>query len=203
MTGAATCRPQEQRGAPMPAPPRPGTACMLCAILAFEKAEQRDHFRGLLAEQRDLGNELMAGLGVYLAARHADRGRRQRAAEPLYDYNAECDVLGAMLRGPCAMPPELFAAPMHFELATAISTGQLTPELMLPEMRGYRRGLMRRRCTPERLAQAFDELVTMTRRRRALEATVNALRALHRPDGMATARAELRRALGLLWRPAE
>lgn len=180
---------------------------MMCAILSYEKArqrdEQREHFRSLLAYQRRLCKDLAAGLGIYLAARRSERIRRERALDPPLDYQAERDVLGAMLRGAVALPAELFAAPTHHALATAIATGQLTDELMLPEMRGYRRGLMRRRCSPERLAEAFDALVALALRRRALDATLNALRALHRPDGLPAARAELRRALGSLWRPVE
>ncbi|WP_437731280.1 hypothetical protein [Sorangium sp. So ce1335] len=190
MTSAATYQPPRQYLAPRQAPARPAPRCERCVYL-----------KGLLTEQRRALHELTAGLAVFLAARNAARIRRRRAAEPLYDYEAEADVLGAMLRGACPLPPALFAAPWHHELALAVATGELAPELMLPEMRGYRRGLMLRTCTPERLDVAMDELVALARCRRALRAAEAAVRALRRPGGRDAAREELRRALALLEQP--
>ncbi|WP_438014899.1 hypothetical protein WMF18_28930 [Sorangium sp. So ce315] len=190
MTGAATHHPPRQRFAPRQPPARSGQTCPGCA-----------HLKGLLAEQRQGTRELTAGLAVFLAARSAERARRRRAAEPLYDYEAEADVLGVMLRGACPLSPALFAAPTHHALATAVATGELAPELLTPEMRGYRRGLMLRRCTPERLAEAMDDLVEAARCRRALRAAEEAVRALRRPGGVGAAREELRRALALLETP--
>jgi hypothetical protein len=142
--------------------------------------------------------ELAAGLALVLAARQVDRVRWRRDAEPLYDYEAEADVLGPMLRGACPLPPALFAAPWHFEIAQAIATGELGDAHMTPEMRGYRRGLIGRECTPERLDEAMAELVALARCRRALDAAVNGLKSLRQPGGAGAAREELRRALALL-----
>ncbi|WP_437606274.1 hypothetical protein WMF20_35480 [Sorangium sp. So ce834] len=172
--------------------PAPSATCPRCS-----------HLRGLLLEQRRALHELTAGLAVFLAARKSERLRRRRAAEALYDYEAEADVLGAMLRGACPLPPALFAAPWHYELALAVATGQLDQTLLLPEMRGYRRGLMRRRCTPERMDEAMEDVVTLARCRRALRAVEEAAKALRRPGGVGAAREELRHALSLLEQPQD
>jgi hypothetical protein len=184
-------------------PQRPPCAnCATAREYVKRAREQEGYLKSLMFEQRAAMSELGLLVAIVLGSRRAEWIRQRRAMEPPYDYEAEADMLGAALRSATSLPPELFAGPTHRELATAISTGELAPLLLAPEMRGYRRGLKRRTTTPQRLTEAARELYELAARRRALEAAEQAVLQLRRSGGAPAAREELRKALDLLQVPA-
>lgn len=134
-------------------------------------AEQVEHQRGLL---RDLWEALRTVLEGVCLARAADdlaRWARLRVESvPLVDIEAEGVVLGDALARAKLLHLEVddFAWPHHRVLALAVVTGHLADELLAPEARGYRRGLLRARRPIEEVAGAHVRVGDLSRQRRAL-----------------------------------
>jgi hypothetical protein len=167
-----------------------------------ELTERIEHQRGLL---RDLWKALRTVLEGICLARAADdlaRWARLRVESvALVDIEAEGVVLGdALVRAKLLyLEVEDFAWPHHRALALAIVTGHLADELLAPEARGYRRGLLRA-CRPiEEVVRAHVRVGDHSRQRRVLRIAEGACAGL-RLDGcdFVLTAAELRAAADLL-----
>ncbi len=101
------------------------------------------------------------------------------------DALAEAGV--AFARSPRREPlveitPDSFGDSHHRALAVAVVSGVLAPELLQPEARGYRWGLLDEPPPPaDDLAQAIATVAVLARRRRALAVVGEALTALRHP----------------------
>lgn len=176
--------------APTATPPRAPARVPTCAHCTY--------LRSLLADQRTVLHELMAGMVMILGAHRYARQTAELAARPMCDMEVERLVLGVSLRRGIAPPPALFTGFTHPELAAAINTGQLDPVLLSPVMTWYRRDLMAIPCTPGELSYALDQLMDLAAERAAIAAAELAVQALRGPGGADCARAALQRALDAL-----
>lgn len=161
-------------------------------------AEKVKHQRGLLVALWEALQTLIEGVCLARAADELARLSRRRGERfGLVDIEAEGVVLGdALVRAKLLhLDVEAFGYPHHRALALAIGTGHLEEELLAPEARGYRRGLVRARRPLEDVARAHVRVAHLARQRRALMIAEGACAGL-RVDGcdFALTAAELRAA---------